>query len=70
VDTLIENGQKSIDTKIRNEYYQRAEERIVKGMPWVFFWHRTEFTVRQPWVKNYRIYPIYSIDKGMDVSLK
>jgi peptide/nickel transport system substrate-binding protein/oligopeptide transport system substrate-binding protein len=70
VDTLIENGQKSIDPKIRNEYYQRAEERIVKGMPWVFFWHRTEFTVRQPWVKNYKIYPIYSIDKGMDVSIK
>jgi peptide/nickel transport system substrate-binding protein/oligopeptide transport system substrate-binding protein len=69
VDLLIEKGQRSIDQKVRDDYYQKAEARIVEAMPWVFFWHRTEFTIRQPWIKNYKIYPIYSIDKGMEVSI-
>ncbi len=70
VDMLIEKGQKSMNEISRNEYYRKAEDMIVKDSPWVFFWHRTEFTVRQPRVKNYRIHPIYSIDKGMDVGLE
>ena len=69
VDALIEKGQKSIDKKIRDGYYKKAEELIVESAPWVFFWHKTEYTIRQPWVKNYKIYPIYSIDKGMEVGL-
>jgi len=69
VDRLIEKGQRTTDKKLRNKYYKMAEELIVNEAPWVFFWHRTEFTVRQPWIKNYRIYPIYSIDKGMEIEI-
>ncbi|MEK7823190.1 MAG: ABC transporter substrate-binding protein, partial [Nitrospirota bacterium] len=69
VDALIEKGQKTVNKKLRNEYYQKAEEYIVNDAPWVFFWHRTEYTLRQKWVKNYKIYPIYSIDKGMEIGL-
>ena len=69
VDALIEKGQRALDKKLRNEYYQKAEEYIVNDAPWVFFWHRTEYTLRQKWVKNYKIYPIYSIDKGMEIGL-
>jgi ABC-type transport system substrate-binding protein len=68
VDTLIEKGQSAISMKQRNIYYQKAEERIVDEAPWVFLWHRTDFTIRQPWVKNYTIYPIYSMDKGTEIS--
>ncbi|MBI4654227.1 MAG: ABC transporter substrate-binding protein [Nitrospirae bacterium] len=66
VDVLIEKGQRSMDKKMRDKYYHNAEELIVEYAPWVFFWHRTEYTIRQPWIKNYKIYPIYSIDKGMN----
>ena len=69
VDALIEKGQRALDKKLRDEYYQKAEEYIVTDAPWVFFWHRTEYTVRQKWVKDYKIYPIYSIDKGMEIGL-
>jgi len=69
VDVLIENGQRSLEKKVRDKYYKKAEELIVDSAPWVFFWHRTEYTVRQPWIKNYKIYPIYSIDKGMEIGL-
>ncbi|MBI4698355.1 MAG: ABC transporter substrate-binding protein [Nitrospirae bacterium] len=69
VDMLIEQGQGSVSKTSRDEYYRNAEQLIVRDAPWVFFWHRTEYTVRQPRVKNYRIYPLYIIDKGMDVGL-
>ncbi len=45
-----------------------AEKIIIEEAPWVFFWHKTDFTVRQPYLKKYKIYPIYSIDKGTEVS--
>lgn len=67
VDALIVKGQRNVNKKLRNEYYKKAEEYIVNDAPWVFFWHRTEYTLRQPWVKNHKIYPIYSIDKAMEI---
>ncbi|MDA8083682.1 MAG: ABC transporter substrate-binding protein [Nitrospiraceae bacterium] len=68
VDRLIVEGQKTVDVRERNSLYREAEYRIVNDMPWVFFWHKTDFTVRQPTLKHYLIYPIYSIDKGTEVS--
>ncbi len=68
VDALIEAGQKSSVIKERDAYYRLAERIIVEDVPWVFFWHKTDITVRQATLRNYRIYPIYSIDKGLEVS--
>jgi peptide/nickel transport system substrate-binding protein/oligopeptide transport system substrate-binding protein len=70
VDALIDKGRDTLDEKKRNSLYQRAEELIVADAPWVFLWHRTDFTIRQPWVKNYKIYPIYSMDKGNDIFIE
>ena len=64
VDRLIEAGQWTSDISKRNGYYGLAEKIIDEDAPWVFFWHKTDFTLRQPSLKNYKIYPIYSIDKG------
>jgi peptide/nickel transport system substrate-binding protein/oligopeptide transport system substrate-binding protein len=68
VDRLIEAGQKTLVTTERDEYYRLAEKTITEEAPWVFFWHKTEFVLRQPYLKNYKIYTIYSIDKGVEVS--
>jgi len=69
VDSLIESGQHATSEKLRNMYYEKAEKTIVEDAPWVFFWHRTDFTLRQPWVKHYKIYPVYSMDKGLEIEL-
>jgi peptide/nickel transport system substrate-binding protein/oligopeptide transport system substrate-binding protein len=69
VNSVIEKAQQTLDRKERNLLYQKAEELIITDAPWVFLWHKTDFTIRQPWVKNYRIYPIYSMDKGTGISL-
>jgi peptide/nickel transport system substrate-binding protein/oligopeptide transport system substrate-binding protein len=67
VDALIEKGQFSLTEHDRKRYYRRAEELIMKDAPAVFFWHKTDFLVRQPWVKGYKAYPIYTMDKGLEV---
>ncbi len=68
VDALIEQGQRTGNLEGRNRVYGDAERLIMKDAPWVPFWHKADITVRQPWVKNFRVYPIYSMDKGMEVS--
>jgi peptide/nickel transport system substrate-binding protein/oligopeptide transport system substrate-binding protein len=69
VDRLVELGQHAPSHEKRNQWYARAEEVIVSEAPWVFFWHRTDYTVRQPWVRHFRIYPVYSMDKGTEIML-
>jgi ABC-type transport system substrate-binding protein len=68
VDALIESGQKSLSRSEQYRAYEKAEKIITEEAPWVFFWHKTDITLRQPAIRNYRIYPIYSIDKGLEVS--
>jgi ABC-type transport system substrate-binding protein len=67
VDRLIGLGQGTGDERERNSYYEKAERIIVEEAPWVFFWHKTDYVLRQPRVKNYRAYSIYSMDKGTDI---
>ncbi|NJD56460.1 MAG: ABC transporter substrate-binding protein [Nitrospirae bacterium] len=68
VDALVEKGQKSQDRAEQNLAYGEAEELIVHDAPWVPFWHKSDVTVRQSTIKNFRAYPIYSMDKGLEVS--
>jgi peptide/nickel transport system substrate-binding protein/oligopeptide transport system substrate-binding protein len=68
VDRLIEAGQKTDILSERNKAYMKAEKIISAETPWVFFWHKTDFTLRQPYIKNYKIFPVYSMDKGVDIS--
>lgn len=67
VDRLIEQGQAAGNERERMIAYEKAEKIIVDEAPWVFFWHKTDYTLRQPWIKGYRIYPIYSMDKGTEI---
>jgi peptide/nickel transport system substrate-binding protein/oligopeptide transport system substrate-binding protein len=69
VDKLIELAQMTTDEDKRTELYQQIERIIHQDAPWIFLWHQKEFAVCQSWVKNYRCYPIYNADKGVDVEL-
>jgi ABC-type transport system substrate-binding protein len=70
VDTLIEKGQNSLNEKNRNNFYKKAEDGVIQDMPWVSFWHRTDFLIKQPWIKGYKVYPIYTMDKGTEVAIE
>lgn len=70
LDRLIERSQRTINEKMRYQLYREAEDRIIRNAPWIFMWHRADYYIVQDRVKNFRIYPIYSIDKGMDIELR
>jgi peptide/nickel transport system substrate-binding protein/oligopeptide transport system substrate-binding protein len=69
VDMLIEKGQHTMEQHERLLYYRKAEQMIIEDAPCVFMWHRTDFTARQPWISHYRLYPVYSMDKGTEIRL-
>jgi peptide/nickel transport system substrate-binding protein len=70
LDQLIETAQHTMDERQRYLLYRKAENRIIKDAPWVFMWHKADYYVVQPWVKDFKIYPIYSIDKRVDVRIQ
>jgi peptide/nickel transport system substrate-binding protein/oligopeptide transport system substrate-binding protein len=69
LDRLIEQAQATTDERARYALYARAEDRIVRNAPWVFMWHRNDISVVQPWVRDFTVYPIYSVDKGMEIAV-
>jgi len=69
LDRLIDEARQTVDERRRFRLYRQAQDRIIQNAPWVFMWHRADNYVVQPWVTDFRIYPIYSIDKGMDITL-
>jgi peptide/nickel transport system substrate-binding protein/oligopeptide transport system substrate-binding protein len=69
VDSLIEMGQRATSENKRNGFYGEAERIIATDTPWVFFWHKMDTVIRQPWVKNLRLYPVYSMDKGLEIEI-
>jgi len=69
LDRIIETAQRTTNDSKRYRLYRQAEKRITESAPWVFMWHKADYFVIQPWVKNFKIYPLYSIDKRVDIIL-
>ncbi|MBU0699832.1 ABC transporter substrate-binding protein [bacterium] len=69
VDKLIHEAQTTSNEKKRLKIYQQVETIIHDEAPWVFLWHQKEFAMHQSWVKNYKCFPIYNADKGVDVRI-
>ena len=68
-DRLIEQAQATADERARFTLYREANDRVVRNAPWVFMWHRSDNYVVQRRVRDFTIYPIYSIDKGMNIAV-
>jgi ABC-type transport system substrate-binding protein len=68
-DRLIEAAQGTVDEKERFRLYRQVEDRIIQNAPWAFMWHKADYFVVQPWVKDFKLYPIYSIDKRVDITV-
>lgn len=66
-DALVEQCHSAVSEKEKNSCYEKAERIIANDAPWVFFWHKTDFMLRQPGIKDFKVYPIYSMDKGTEI---
>jgi peptide/nickel transport system substrate-binding protein/oligopeptide transport system substrate-binding protein len=69
IDRLIEEAQIEPDEKKRTAIYIETERLVIEDAPWLFFWHKNEYIVHQPWVKGVKAYSIYNADKGTGVLL-
>jgi len=67
VDELIRKGQHAPSRQKGDDYYRQAEDIIVSEAPWVFFWHKTDYMVRQPYIADFEMHPVYTMDKGTDI---
>jgi peptide/nickel transport system substrate-binding protein/oligopeptide transport system substrate-binding protein len=70
VDKLIGRLQREPDPQKRAQLCGIIEQMVVSDASRVWLWHRQELTIRQPWVENYILYPIYNADKGSLVGIK
>ncbi len=70
VDSLIEQARVTVDQHKQNTLYQQALHIIMTEHPWVCLWHKKQFTVTQPWVRNYRQPSVYTVEKGTDIIMK
>lgn len=68
-DRLIERAQAAAEERTRYRLYRAAQDRVVRNAPWVFMWHRSDISVFQPWVKDFQLYPLYSVDKGLETAV-
>jgi peptide/nickel transport system substrate-binding protein/oligopeptide transport system substrate-binding protein len=69
VDRAIERARGILDQRARAHEYRRIEKMIIDQAPWVFLWHRKEFYIRQPRVGGFKLFPVYSADKGTEIFL-
>ena len=69
VDQLLDALDVASSEPERQRLCAETERLIVEQAPWVFLWHRREYVVRQPWVRGWKMYPIYNANKIKDVTI-
>lgn len=69
IDAAIEKAQVISSEAERLGQYAELERMIVEEAPWVFLWHSKSSNIVQPWVRDYRLHPIYNGNKMTDVWL-
>ncbi|MCD6460919.1 ABC transporter substrate-binding protein [bacterium] len=69
-NVLVEKARASVDENMRNQLYSQAVNIVMDDCPWVCLWHKKKFTVTQPWIKNYFLSPLYSVDKGNKIQIE
>lgn len=60
VDALLDAARVETERETRLEMYRKAEKQIVDDAPMVFLHHTQRYVVRQPWVENYYLHPMWS----------
>ncbi|MFA5355052.1 MAG: ABC transporter substrate-binding protein [Thermodesulfovibrionales bacterium] len=69
VDGWIEKGRSARLKAEKAFFFRQAEEQVMDDCPLIPFWHKTDYSLSQPWVRGVRSYPIYTMDKGTGLSL-
>ncbi|MEW6534055.1 MAG: ABC transporter substrate-binding protein [Candidatus Auribacterota bacterium] len=68
-DEVILIARKTADDMLRTDLYRQALSIIENDAPWVCLWHRDKFVVIQPWICNFKLAGVHSVDKGTDITI-
>lgn len=66
-DGIVTKAQRTTSPVKLSLLYEKAEAYIMKKSPWIFLWHKNEYAVTQPYIKGYRLSPIYNMEKGTEL---
>ncbi|MCX6348554.1 MAG: ABC transporter substrate-binding protein [Candidatus Aureabacteria bacterium] len=69
VDLVLDRARRETSPEESRRLFSEAEERVVESAPWVFLWHKKEYFVFSPRVRNYRIPVIYNGDRFEEIEL-
>ncbi len=64
VDSLIDLAEKTTSSEERHKMYERIAQIIISESPWIFLWHKKSYYGVSKKISNYKVYPMYNIDKG------
>lgn len=70
IDEMIEKAQKELDTKKRDELYEKLNRCLSRQAPWLFLWNAKELYITQPYISGFRQYPLYNGDKGTEIQVQ
>ncbi|MCX8070082.1 MAG: ABC transporter substrate-binding protein, partial [Thermodesulfovibrionales bacterium] len=67
VDLLLEKARSKDNSKEAKKIYRDIENIILKEFPLIPFWHRNDYVIIQPWMKGFKGFPVYTMDKGLNL---
>jgi ABC-type transport system substrate-binding protein len=60
LDEILDRARVEPDDARREEMYREASRIIVDDAPWAFVWSDVAMEMWQPYVRNYRVHPVWS----------
>jgi len=68
-DGLLEQARRETDPERSRALFVEARDRIVELAPWAFLWHKKEYVILSPRVRDYRIPLVYNSERFEEIEL-
>lgn len=69
VDNMLQEARQVSDLEEVKGLYRKIQKRVVELAPWVFLWHKKDYVICRPRVKNFKMPVIYNGDKFQKIEL-
>ncbi|MCL2724422.1 MAG: ABC transporter substrate-binding protein [Polyangiaceae bacterium] len=60
LDALLDQAKRELDDRKRKAIYKEAQQIIIDDAPWAFTYYYRGYTQWQPYVRNYRVHPMWT----------
>ena len=70
VDQLLVKIQSTADDAARRQLYRTVEEKVVEDASRAFLFHKKQLWLRQPWVRDFTLFPVFNSEMMRTPSLE